>query len=253
MMHKLTWGALAVLFWMLATGAQAQDRETARSTNSWFSMVNEFRLSPKWYLYHEAHLRRAEGISEKQQVLLRPALAYRIHPNVDFFVGYSYVKTYPYGEQPVQVATPENHLWQQLLVRQTVGKVGLLHRYRLEERWVGRTVETSPGAYAIEGTDYMNRFRYRIFARVPLYTPGEGPQELFAVGWDELFIHLDKDLMPLNVNQNRFFLGLGYQFSAMGNIQAGYMDHVIRKNDLRYERNPTLNIALFYNIDFYKK
>lgn len=238
---------------LLAFSAGAQDKDIARSTNSWFSVVNEFRLSPKWYFYDEIHIRRAEGIIEKQQLLLRPALAYRINSHVDFFVGYSYVKTYPYGEQPVKLATPENHFWQQLLVRQQVGKVGLLHRYRLEERWVARVVENSPGSFALDGTDYMNRFRYRVLARVPLYTLEAGKKQLFFSGWDELFLHLDKNFMPASFNQNRFFLGLGYQFNAMGNIQAGYMDHVVRKNDLRYERNPTLNIALFYNVDLHSK
>ncbi|AHM58546.1 hypothetical protein D770_01360 [Flammeovirgaceae bacterium 311] len=236
--------------------AQAQQqKEIASSTNGWFLLMNEFRFSPKWFLSTEVHLRRADHVvNEWQQILLRPAINYRITPAIDFGVGYTYIRSFPYGEQPLRTIVPENQLWQQLHMRHSIGKVGLMHRYRLEERWIGSIQPDDEGGFMIEGSDYAQRFRYRLFARVPLYNIEEGQKQLFISAWDELFINLERDFMFSNFQQNRIYIGLGYQFSPMVNLQAGYMSQVVRKlNGFQYERNPTINVSLFYNIDLYKK
>jgi hypothetical protein len=234
---------------------QAPAREVAHSTNGWFLLMNEFRFSPRWYLTTEIHLRRADLYKSWQQQILRPALHYRLHPNLDLGLGYSYLRTHPYGAQPVRTLIPENQLWQQAWMRHSLGKLALNHRYRLEQRWLGSVVQSPEGSYAISGTDYLQRFRYRIFGRLPLYTPAAASQQqLFAVFWDELFINLDRRFQPDNLQQNRIFAGLGYQFNPMSNIQVGYMNQLIRKaNGYQYEQNPTLNVSLFYNLDLYKK
>ncbi|EMR04506.1 DUF2490 domain-containing protein [Cesiribacter andamanensis] len=256
MIRKRICGLLGLLLlWGASASAQQSPKEVAHSTNGWLLIMNEYRFSPKWYLSTELHLRRADLVKDWQQYILRPALNYRLHPNLDVALGYSHMKTYPYGDQPVRTIIPENQLWQHLLLRHGLGKAGLTHRYRLEQRWIGSTVPNSEGGWDISGTDYAQRFRYRIFARLPLFTPAARPQQqLFAAFWDEVFLNLDTDFLVRNLQQNRIYLGLGYQFSPMANVQAGYMSQLIRKpNGIQYEQNPTLNVSLFYNLDLYRK
>jgi hypothetical protein len=242
---------------ILACGAGVvqgqQQKEISSSTNGWFLLMNEFRFSPKWFLTTEVHLRRADVYEDWQQVLLRPAINYRITPALDFGFGYTYIRSFPYGEQPLRTIVPENQLWQQLHMRHSIGKVGLSHRYRLEERWIGQIQDDLRGRATINGSSYAQRFRYRLLARLPLHTTAEGAKQLFISAWDELFINLENNFMFSNFQQNRIYLGLGYQFNPLVNLQAGYMKQVIRKgNGIQYERNPTINISLFYNIDLYK-
>ena len=245
---------IAALFLACGAGVEAQQKEIASSTNGWFLLMNEFRFSPKWFLSTELHLRGAGVVDDWQQILLRPAINYRINPAVDLTFGYTYIRSYPYGEQPLKTIVPENQLWQQVHVRHAIGKTGLSHRYRLEERWIGQVAPDAAGGFFIDGNTYAQRFRYRLLARLPLYTIEEGKKQLFVSAWDELFINLEKNFMPANFQQNRIYAGLGYQFSPVANLQAGYMKQVIRKaNGIQYERNPTINVSLFYNIDLYQK
>lgn len=233
------------------TSLQAQQRELASSQNSWFMLMNEFRFSPKWYLSNEVHIRRADGLKNWQQFLLRPALNYRVNPNLELAAGYSYVLTYPYGEQPVAMQLPEHNVWQQVLLRHTAGKLAFMHRYRLEERFVGN-IEPAGNEFVVNGTNYQERFRYRLTASYPLINFGED-KSLFVAAFDELWVNLDNVLFVESFNQNWLYVGLGYQFSAMGNIQAGYLDQIIAKGGSRYERNPTISVSLFYNLNLWSE
>lgn len=245
---------LLFLFFCLSVSLgslQAQQREISESQNSWFMLMNEFRLSPKWFISNEVHIRRANGLKDWQQFLLRPALNYRLNPNLELVAGYSYILTYPYGEQPVAVRVPEHNIWQQLLLRHAVEKVGFTHRYRLEERFVGNIEQTGINAFEINGSNYRQRFRYRLTASLPLKRFAED-KVLFFAAFDELWVNLDDVLFVNSFNQNWIYAGLGYQFSEAGNIQAGYLDQLISKGGNRYERNPTISVSLFYNVNFFK-
>lgn len=234
---------------LLGFNASGQQKEVSRSSNTWFMLMNEVRFSPKWSVSNEVHIRRADFLKDWQQFLLRPAVNYRLNSHVDLSLGYSYVLTYPYGEQPVKMNIPEHNVWQQVQLRHAVGKVSIMHRYRLEERFVGFVQPLLNGDYEIDGADYAQRFRYRLTARVPLLKMRE-QKEFFAAAFDELWINLENNFSVNSFNQNWFYVGLGYQFSSMGNLQAGYLNQVIRKGDgAHYEKNPTISVSLFYNFD----
>lgn len=252
-MHMIMNKKLLFLFFCLCVSLgslQAQQREISESQNSWFMLMNEFRLSPKWFISNEVHIRRANGLKDWQQFLLRPALNYRLDPNIELAAGYSYILTYPYGEQPVAVRAPEHNIWQQLLLRHAVGKVGFTHRYRLEERFVGN-IEQVGNTFEVNGSNYRQRFRYRLTANLPLKRFAEY-KVLFVAAFNELWVNLDDILFVNSFNQNWIYAGLGYQFSEVGNIQAGYLDQLISKGGNRYERNPTISVSLFYHFNFFK-
>ena len=252
-MMKINTFILCLIFGIVAGlgSLQAQQREISGSQNTWFMLMNEFRFTPKWYLSNEVHIRRADGLKNWQQFLLRPALNYRLNPNLELSAGYSYILTYPYGDQPVAVRVPEHNVWQQLLLRHSVGKLGFMHRYRLEERFVGNIVPEGSG-FVVDGSNYRERFRYRLTASIPLASFGED-KRLFAAVFDELWVNLDDVFFVDSFNQNWIYAGLGYQFSALGNIQAGYLNQLIRKGDNRFEQNPTISVALFYNFNLGEK
>ena len=241
--------SVVVVFMLISWSARAQDKEVSSSTNAWFMVMNEIRLSPMWSVSNEVHIRRADFIDSWQQFLIRPAVNYRLNPNLEFSVGYSYILTYPYGEQPVKIKTPEHNIWQQVQIRQLIGKVGISHRYRLEERFIGQVDQLGGGNYVLSGSNYAQRFRYRLTVRVPLLQLGND-KEIFAAAFDELWVNLENNFSVESFNQNWFYAGLGYQFNDQANLQAGYLNQLIRKADgIHFEKNPTLSVSLFYNFD----
>jgi Protein of unknown function (DUF2490) len=61
--------------------------------------------------------------------------------NVTLNIGYGYIVTYPYGEQPIPSEFHEHRIWQTITVTQRIGRFYLGHRYRLEQRWLEDKVQ----------------------------------------------------------------------------------------------------------------
>ncbi len=231
--------------------SQSQDRVVDSSNNGWYFYIGSFKLSDNFGLYSELHFRRANIISDPQQFLFRPGIDYFLNEHVVFTVGYTYILSYPYGEQPLPTEIPENNIWEQVLLKHAVGKVEFQHRYRFEQRWIGKPVPVN-NDYEIDGTVFANRFRYRLTAKIPLFTISEEKNtELFLAIFDEIWFHLNDNLSPRALDQNWIYAALGYQFNAQGNIQLGFLDQYLLKPDgVHVENNPTLQVGFFYNLDF---
>ncbi len=228
-----------------------QVKDIDQSVNGWYFMINDFKLTERWSIGSELHFRRAEVITSWQQFLFRPSINYKLTDHSIATVGYTYIRSYPYGEQPLPTTIPENNLWQQITLDHTAGKVGFSHRYRLEERFIGQAVATNNGGYEIDGTQYRQRFRYRLTAKIPLYVDDAGIARFFLLLFDEVWFNLEDNFLPNNFDQNWLYGALGFQFNPQGNVQVGMMDQYISKGDgIHYERNPTFQLALFYNLDF---
>ncbi len=120
----------------------------------------------------------------------------------------------------------ENRIWQQFILRNKVNNIKLRHRYRLEQRWIKKD----------NFTDFKNRARYMISAKIPLSKKEDFP--LFLSVYDEIFLNIS----DTPFDQNRLFGALGFQVNKSMNIQAGYLRH--RAGDLNLNR---LQLAVFLN------
>jgi len=82
-----------------------------------------------WGVHFDGQWRR-QGVGQKwQQLLLRPGMNYDISTTAQASGGYAFIKSYPYGDYPARFTTPEHRIWQQLVLRQQIGKVGVAHRF----------------------------------------------------------------------------------------------------------------------------
>ncbi len=240
--------ALILLCQLSIVSIQAQDPIIGHSTNWWNAFVGHYRFSDKWGVYDELHIRRANYLSSWQQFLFRPGVNYFLNDKVTFTLGYTYIKTYPYGSQPLPTIIPENNVWQQVFVKQKIGKVALKHRYRFEERWSGRAVALPADGYTIDGYNYSNRFRYRVILGIPL------TEKWSVTLYDELFVAIDKKFMSVNFNQNWSTFLLNYQLNSTFKVSGGIMYQYLRKSDgIHYEGNPSIQFGIGYKLDFRKK
>ena len=201
----------------------------------------------------EYQWRRADGFRHWQQSLLRFGLEYEINPKVSVMGGYAWIKTFPYGTQPILHEFNEHRMFEQVNLKDKAGRLEVQHRYRIEQRFLEQYALNSSGNVVQVDPVFRNRIRYRALVMLPLSRKTMGDQTLFLSINNELFVGFGKGIAKNPIDQNRFITALGWRFNAQTNIQVGYLNQFIFKsNAIDMERNHSLWISMVYNLDFTK-
>ena len=201
----------------------------------------------------EYQWRRADGFRHWQQSLLRLGLEYEINPKVSVMGGYAWIKTFPYGTQPILHEFNEHRMFEQVYLKDKAGRLEVQHRYRIEQRFLEQYALNSSGNVVQVDPVFRNRIRYRALVMLPLSRKTMGDQTLFLSINNELFVGFGKGIAKNPIDQNRFITALGWRFNAQTNIQVGYLNQFIFKsNAIDMERNHSLWISMVYNLDFTK-
>ena len=229
--------AVAAAMWVGATGGVFGQRDIAVAGHAWAVAAGNHRLTERWGLHTEYQWRRADWGAVWQQSLLRLGVDRYLQSGAVATAGYGWIRTFPYGAQPVAEVNDEHRAWEQLALSQPVGRVQVQHRYRSEQRWLevfGQTERV-----------LRHRVRYRAAVLVPL----SGPWFVFA--FDEVFAGWGPGVARNGLDQNRIYAALGYRFSPTSQLQLGYLNQFIVKADgLRAENNHTVQVAWTHNLDF---
>jgi hypothetical protein len=229
-------------------------RTFGNNQNAWFMYFGDHKFSPKWGVHLEAQLRRSDGVKNGQQLLLRTGINYHFTPAAFATVGYCFVETYPYGEFPAKSTFPENRLWEQIQLKQAVGRVEVVSRFRLEQRYVKSPVSDGNGSFEPGPDVYSNRFRLLTRGSIPLKGKSIVDKSWYLTAYDEMFVSYGKKVALNIFDQNRAYVALGYRLPKIGRLELGYMTQLIFKGDgVKVERNHTLMFGLSSNIDFFKK
>ncbi len=201
----------------------------------------------------EYQWRRADGFRHWQQSLLRFGLEYEINPKVSVMGGYAWIKTFPYGTQPILHEFNEHRMFEQVNLKDKAGRFEVQHRYRIEQRFLEQYALNSSGNVVQVDPVFRNRIRYRALVMLPLSRKTMGDQTLFLSINNELFVGFGKGIAKNPIDQNRFITALGWRFNAQTNIQVGYLNQFIFKsNAIDMERNHSFWISMVYNLDFTK-
>lgn len=209
--------------------ANAQPWVTRHQDALWAGTFIDQPLTKRTALWFDGSWRRMEMGSSPQQLLLRPGLQWTVTPGVRVAAGGAWIATAPYGNLPAANPSREERLWQQLLLTNRVGKVGITQRYRLEQRWLHPLV---PGAIGSDDegdmvrgpATYQNRFRYMGRGQIDLPGMRLNSRPVFAYGWDELLMPLGGPTQTLTIGQNRASVGVGLPFSSTTRAEVGYMN-----------------------------
>lgn len=210
--------------------AKAQNtRLNDYNTIGWYNYFGTFKLSSKWSIHTEYQFRRAELITAWQQSLARVGVNYQIHPKVQLRLGYAWIETFPYGSVPLNAMGKdftEHRLYQMMTVTDKAGIVDLSHRFMLEQRWVGRY--TNPNLTSEDEFPYLNRVRYMFRAQLPLGRKELKDKTPYLAMYDEIFIGFGKNVNENIFDQNRLALLLGYRFSPLLRLEAGYLNQIVQ-------------------------
>ncbi len=226
----------------------------------WLVYVGDHQVAKKWAVHTEYQLRRVDWLRDPQQQLARLGLVHTLSERVKVSGGYTSFQSYRYGayaEVPGR-AEPENRLYEDLTLQDQLGRLGLKHRVRLEQRWLGSRAPSGEGP--VQQWEYQNRVRYQLAATYPLQGPTIDDNEWYLAGFDEIFIGFGQNV-GLNVfNQNRLSGGVGLQLSSNAKAELNYL-YQIRSHATPdpasgqpvVELNHGVTLNLTYNLDFTSK
>ncbi len=249
-----------IIFLTVLTHAAFAQNTGLRDDNTigWYVYTGTFRWHKQWSLHTEYQWRRENILPTWQQSLMRLGLNYQLNPNILLHLGYGWIETFNYGDYPINAfgkQFPEHRIYQQVNITQKIGRTDFLHRYRLEQRWLGRFNEAASDRP--DGWNYINRVRYMLRVQVPLQGPVLDDKEFYLAAFDEIFIGFGKNVNQNVFDQNRISLLAGYRFSKNLRLEAGLLQQLAqlprRIQDRNvYQYNNGLLVNLFINADLKK-
>lgn len=167
--------------------------------------------------------RLRDDMSELERVLLRPAVSIRLREWLALGVGYDAHLI----RSPLDVE--EHRVWQEMLLGQSLHRVEVTHRLRLEERF-GDPVD-----------DVSVRLRYLLGLASPELWCG-----LRGVLRNELFLNFDArgPTGRTGLGENRAFVGLSRAFGRTYSAEIGYQAQLLRPKTAEDILNHTLVVGV---------
>lgn len=226
--------ALAVLH-----TASAQTNELS----GWAAWFHTQKFNDKWGASCDGQFRTAHQASFLKNILLRPSVNYYFDKSKHLDLGYAYV-TANGRASGVPTFRPEHRIFEQFIIAHKVGhNIGLSHRFRLEQRFLGKT--------ATQTNVFAQRLRYFVRGVIPLNKDAVFANGTFVALQNEAFANIqNKDKINKHLfDQNRAYTAFGYRFSKMVDLEAGYMNQYIKQAET-YTINHVVQVALYTRFGF---
>ncbi|MCW3087291.1 MAG: hypothetical protein JWQ78_677 [Sediminibacterium sp.] len=237
---------------LLSFSGQAQvTKNTTDLSQVWMGYFNQTRLSNRWGLWADMHLRTKEGlVNNLSQSIARVGLTYYVTDNTKLTFGYAFVNHFP-GDNHANISQPEHRIWQQLQWHTKYPRLRLMQWIRLEEKFRHKVANNDNLA---DGYNYNWKLRYNFFFNVPLGQKAFAPGTVSFVLNDELHVNFGKEIVYNYFDQNRFFAGFNLHTTATDNLQFGYMNvfqQLAAGNS--YKNIHAIRLFYFHNLDLRKK
>lgn len=207
-----------LIAFILPMAAFCQTRYEQTGWAAWFSNA---RLSPKWGVYFDIQVRTHDNWNGIRNVLLRPGINYYIKPNQTATAGYLYTPTFPAPDITNGKTLTEHRIWEQYTISHPVFTGSLSHRFRLEQRFIGRPDEPV----------FSQRLRYFFRDVQPLVKTEQGFKKgPFVALQNELFFNIQNKgkLNGSFFDQNRAYIAAGYRISPKFDMEAGYLNQAVK-------------------------
>ncbi|WP_417876723.1 DUF2490 domain-containing protein [Winogradskyella sediminis] len=214
--------ATLIIALVLPFFAMSQDS----NLGNWLIYIGNKKLNSKWNIHNEVQYRNYNAVGDLEQLLLRTGVGYNLSDNNDnILLGYGYILSENYiDDTDDKTAVNEHRIFQQFTTKQKVGRVGLSHRYRFEQRFVE--------------DDFKMRFRYFLGVKIPLQYKEEAKNPLYVSLYNEIFLNTESSVF----DRNRVFGGIGYTFSDNLRLELGYMNQFFETSG-----RDQINIIAFVN------
>ena len=157
--------AIIFLYFLLsAKTVSAQSKSITDLKQVWLGYNNQTRLSDKWGLWGDFHLRTKDDyLSDLSTTIARVGVMYYVNDATKLTAGYAYVTSYPV-EGTLRVNQPEHRPWQQVQWHTQYAKTRMMQWIRLEERF--RRKIDNDSTLGI-GHNFNLKLRYNLYYEVP--------------------------------------------------------------------------------------
>ncbi|PVD50683.1 DUF2490 domain-containing protein [Terrimonas sp.] len=245
--QKLKMHLKIILFLVLAAG-MVMNGMAQSQFSGWLAAFNTIKLNNNFSFYSDVQVRSNDQWQHMQSLLLRPGLNYNIAKNKMLTAGYGYISNRRTVSE-VSGYMPEHRIWEQFIVSHPVAFTSLLHRFRVEQRFIGTPV--------IENNDlkrdnyvYANRFRYFFRTIVPLSGEKKFEKGMFASLQNEVFLNFGnkRNVNGKTFDQNRAYASVGYRVSKTFDIETGYMNQYVSGKNDAITNNHILQLATYLRL-----
>ncbi|MFO7880621.1 MAG: DUF2490 domain-containing protein [Bacteroidales bacterium] len=177
-----------------------QQKDVVKSNQQWFQYYNQTKLNNNLTLLYDGSYRWKDRFQKKSQYLIRAAIGYNINSDIQISSGIAHLGFY-FSDKLITV---EFRPYQEILVKNKFNKIGMNHRYRIEERFF---YPVDNGEIQKLGT-FNFRFRYAFMFSIPLFKLSKTKTDkafLLNIG-DEIFINAGKEVVNGIFDQNRIIV-----------------------------------------------
>jgi hypothetical protein len=220
-----------MFFFMLAgIGSHSHAQEQRLSDHNsigWLAYTGTLKIHPKIALHTEYQWRRVDGLKNLQQHLLRTGVNYALRKDVSLNAGYAFAETDPYGDYPNANAFSEHRIYEQIVLKNPIGKVDVSHRFTLEQRFLEKFLIQN-GETKTDWV-FLNRLRYRLRTEIPVYKNSTENNSWSIILLDEVFVGFGKNVGANVFDQNRLAALVGYKVNKNVKIEAGYLSQILQQ------------------------
>lgn len=199
---------------------------------NWLMYIGNQKIHSKLNWHNEMQFRNYNAIADIQQIILRTGIGFNLTENNNtFLLGYAYIHSQNYQPNNLdKVKNNEHRLFQQFITRQSINRVNLQHRYRIEERFFSNY--------------FQLRFRYLLGLNIPLNNKLMESKTIYASVYNEIFLNSQNQFF----DRNRLYGAFGYCLNKNIRVEIGYMNQSLQNTS----RNQ-FQITIFNNLSFHNK
>ena len=220
------WTSIVLLLMVFYTN-QAQE-VGENQLGAWYMYSGSHRVSSKMSISSAIQLWDYESTENFNLFLVLTGVNYALTSNVTATMGYGYATIDRSFENiPHEGLMREHRLYEQIGFKNTLWKLHVGQRYRIEHRFLND----------VNTTNLRHRNRYRLQLTLPL------TNTFYVNVYDELIWYFEKDFF----NQNRLYAALGICITPNSKLQLGYLKH--HYSSKSYDR---LQVSIAIKTDFRK-
>ncbi|WP_166919889.1 DUF2490 domain-containing protein [Flavobacterium poyangense] len=203
-------GIRAVLIVSILLLLSFESRAQTDNHNAWFQYTMSAKLNQKYSLTALSQYRSYDLLQDSRLFLVSTYLERKLENDVYPAAGYMFLVLEPYSSDAKKKIRYENRPFQQLSFKNKIGRTSVLHRFRVEERFL-----TNPD-------DFVVRLRYLISFKIPL-NGADKKDIVYGILKEEIRMNVVKDEQ---FDSNRLTTGFGFNLSKKSAIEVSYINQL---------------------------